>query len=653
MTSSEALQQLIAAGKFAEALNDCEAALAGKPGDTELLYMAAVCHRYLEDYDAALGRLQELKRVNPEYGRAFQEEGHVSMALGQHDLALRAYSRACHYNPALIASWRAELSLLRDLGRSQQADFVAREIEYLEQLPPHLVAVIDLIAQGKVIRAEDICRQFLQKVPYHVEAMRLLADIGARLGVLDDADFLLESALELAPDNVRVRRDYVGVLRKKQQFDAARDQARILLQQDPDNLQFHSIYAIECMQSGDYEQAIAEFDQVLRKAPGDPFTLTSKGHALKTTGSFEPAVDAYTEAVRNHPGHGEAYYSLANLKTYRFSDDQVEQMALQVDNANLSHMDRVYLFFALGKAFEDRGDYQRSFEHYAEGNRLKKAQSRYTAEQITEELEAQMDICTSALFEQQGGKGCDAPDPIFIVGLPRAGSTLLEQILASHSQVDGTLELPNILSMAHELRRGKQISAVSEYPGILRELSAEQLRALGERFIRDTQIHRQGAPRFIDKMPNNFRHIGLIKLILPNARIIDARREPMACCFSGFKQLFAEGQEFSYSLSDIGRYYHDYMRLMAHWHETLPGQVLTVKHESVVENLEAEVRRILAYLDLPFEPQCLKFYETDRAIRTPSSEQVRQPIFSDALEQWKNYEPWLGPLKEALGEFME
>ncbi|MBO6702012.1 MAG: sulfotransferase [Pseudomonadales bacterium] len=649
MTSSEQLQQLIAAGKFEEALQQSRAALLGQPGDVDLQYMTAVCHRYLHQFDDALARLRELKRTNPEFGRAYQEEGHVYLALNKPDDALRAFSRACHFNPALVVSWRAQLSILQSLGRAQQVAFVEGEIDYLQQLPPVLLAVVDLVSQGKLLKAEDYCRKFLQRVPDHVEGMRLLADIGSRLGVLDDADFLLESALAFEPSNARVRKDYVGLLRKKQQFQAARAQARLLLEQHPENLQFRSIHAIECMQCGDYDTAIAEFDDVLKQAPGDPFTLTSKGHALKTTGGFDAAVEAYTQAVKNHPGHGEAYYSLANLKTYQFPDHQVAQMEEQAGNSNLSHMDRIYLSFALGKAFEDRQNFDASFTHYAEGNRLKKIQSRYSAEQMSEEMASQKTVCTADLFKSRSAVGDPSRDPIFILGLPRAGSTLLEQILASHSQVDGTLELPNILSIAHELRHGDKISSVSEYPGVLLDQSSEQLRSLGERYIRDTRVHRQGAPMFIDKMPNNFRHIGLIKLILPNAKIIDARRDPMACCFSGFKQLFAEGQEFTYSLEDVGRYYLDYVDLMNHWHEVLPGEIITVQHEAVVADLESEVRRILEYCGLPFEEQCLRYYETERAVRTPSSEQVRQPIFSDALEQWRNYEQHLTPLKMALG----
>jgi len=312
-------------------------------------------------------------------------------------------------------------------------------------------------------------------------------------------------------------------------------------------------------------------------------------------------------------------------------------------------MDQVYLNFALGKAAEDAGDFAGAFSCYARGNDLKKAQVHYVAEETRRDFAEQMRACDRALFTAREGWGCPAPDPIFIVGLPRAGSTLLEQILSSHSQVDGTLELPNILSLAGRLRRQGRSPGKRPYPQNLADLSADELKKFGEQFMEDTRIHRQGAPLFIDKMPNNFRHIGLIKLILPNAKIIDARRAPMACCFSGYKQLFADGQLFSYSLADMGAYYRDYVDLMQHWDTVLPGQVLRVQHEDVVHDLEGQVRRMLDYCGLEFEEACLNFHQTERSVRTPSSEQVRQPIFDTALEQWRNFEPWLGPLKEALG----
>ncbi|MGB0764750.1 MAG: sulfotransferase, partial [Luminiphilus sp.] len=409
-----------------------------------------------------------------------------------------------------------------------------------------------------------------------------------------------------------------------------------------------SLYAIQSMQLGDYETALELFDKILQRLPGDPVTHISRGHALKTGGKADEAILSYRAAIDAQPLHCEAWYSLANLKTYRFQDSELETM-LQLDqHPQLAGQDRVYLQFALGKAFEDREQYERSFQHYHKGNGLKKIQLQYRAEGTTSECDAQIAACTSELFQQ--AVGAPDPDPIFVVGLPRAGSTLLEQILSSHSQIDGTLELPNVLSISGKLRRMGQGKDARPYPQNLADLSPEQLQAYGEEYIRDTRIHRQDAPFFIDKMPNNFRHIGLIRLMLPNAKIIDARRDPMACCFSGFKQLFAEGQMFSYDLEDVARYYRDYVRLMNHWDAVLPGYVLRVQHEDVVADLETEVRRMLDFCGLPFEEACLQFHKTERNVRTPSSEQVRQPVYNTGLEQWKHYEPWLGSLKTALGD---
>lgn len=643
------IQQKIQAQAFSPALDDLAAVLAVVPDNTEALYMAAVCHRYLGQYEEAAIRLEHLKQLAPDFGRAHQEEGHLHRAQGRNDAALLAYSRACQANPALEASYRAQLEILRRGGAREQMHRVQAQLDYLLSLPKPVVAVTDLLAQGKLVRAEEICRRFLQKEPRHVEAMRLLADIGTRLGALEEAEFLLESAAEFAPDNTLVRIDYIRTLRKRQKFAAAFEQARRLLASAPETPQFQSLYAIECMQTGDYETALATFNDILRRLPEDATTLTSRGHALKTCGQFEEAVASYRSALASNPRHAEAWHALANLKTYRFSPPDIAAMRDLTRDGNLSFMDRVHVAFALGKACEDAGDYRESFEHYARGNQLKKQQSRYDADRMSEELAAQQRVCTADFFTRRKDCGHPAPDPIFIVGLPRAGSTLLEQILSSHSQIDGTLELPNILSCAQQLRRHKPASGTAPgYPDVLAELSPGELAGFGERFIADTRIHRQGAPFFIDKMPNNFRHIGLIKLILPNARIIDARREPMACCFSSFKQLFAEGQEFSYSLQDLGQYYRDYVALMDHWDRVLPGFVLRVQHEEVLADLEGQVARMLDFIGVPFEERCLRYYETERAVRTPSSEQVRQPLYRDAMSQWQHYEQWLEPLRAAL-----
>ena len=640
-------RQKLIDGAVGEALDELRVILAATPDDTEALYMQAVAERYSGDRAAALRTLRRLKDLAPAHGRAHQEEGHIYRDDGAAEFALRAYARALQLNPALIASLQESIRILTHLGRETAAAHLQTQLDHLAVLPKALLAATDLLAQNKLLKAEALCRGFLQDNPKHVEAMRLLAEIGVRLGAYwKTRNFLLESAIAFEPDNVHAHKDFVQVLRKRQKFAAALAAAEALLAKDPANPQFKSICAIERMQTGDYETAIAMLDEVLVQVPGDPATLTTKGHALKTSGRTGEAVQAYQEAARLHPEHGEAFYSLANLKTYRFADDEIQRMQAQQDNPNAGHMERVHLNFALAKAFEDRKDYGTAFSYYARGNALKKANTRYDAQRMHEEFEATRAVCDNELFTRHAGYGSDRGDPIFVLGLPRAGSTLLEQILSSHSQVDGTLELPNILSLSQRLRR----RSGDGYPGVLADLKADELAAFGEAYIEDTRIHRAGAPLFVDKMPNNFRHIGLIKLILPRAKIIDARREPMACCFSGFKQLFAEGQEFTYDLTDIGRYYRDYVQLMAHWDMVLPGAVLRVNHEDVVEDLEREVRRLLEFCELPFEDACLHYYKTERNVRTPSSEQVRQPIFRDGVEQWRHFEPWLGPLKAALGK---
>ena len=644
------IKQSIIDKKFKDALNALDSFIGQESPPPDALYMQAVCYRYTNQLLLALDSLDKLKKVCPDHGRAHQEEGHTYRTLGQSQLALRSYERAIHYNPALEASLRAQLELLNSKEDSKRVERIQANLDRLLKIPKPLIGVMDLISQGKLLKAEDLCRKFMQKVPDHIEGMRLLADIGLRLGALEDAEFLLESASTMEPTNTDVRMDYINALRKRQKYAKALTQAQSLTNSAPENLKFQSIYAIECMHSGDFEKAIERFDTILEHLPGDSVTLTSKGHALKTKGASEEAVSSYRDAIQSHRAHGEAYYSLANLKTYRFEDDEILSMRELVKDRNLSFMDRVYLNFSLGKALEDRQDYRGSFKHYEQGNLLKKTQSRYDAGQMSLELKAQREFLNSSFFSEHKDVGYAAKDPIFILGLPRAGSTLLEQILSSHSQIDGTLELPNIVSLAQRLRRLSIGGDTPGYPQILLDSDSKAWEEYGKTFIEDTRIHRQGAPLFIDKMPNNFRHIGLIKLILPNAKIIDARRNPLDCCFSGFKQLFAEGQEFTYDLRDIGEYYRDYLNLMDHWEKMLPGFILRVNNEDVISDLEGEVRRMLNFCELEFEESCLLFHQTKRDVRTPSAEQVRQPVSRAGINTWQPFEEFLSPLKEALGK---
>ncbi|MEQ9661261.1 MAG: sulfotransferase, partial [Parasphingopyxis sp.] len=595
---SAARQQLVA-GRPDATIALLEPALESDPDSIEALYMRAVCERYARRIDDARRTLAAIKALSPEFGRVHQEEGHLLCSVGEDNAALSAFQRATRFNPALEASWRAQGDLLSAMGRPGEAAEAVAQAERLKSLPKDVVAVAHLLHEGKLLKAENLCRAHLKQHPRDVEAMRLLAEIGSRFGVLEDAEFLIESAVAFEPDNIQLRLDYIQVLRKRQKFGEALDQAKALYDRDPDNPIFQSHLAIESMQVGDYDRAFELFDAILKQLPGDP--------AAK-------------------PDQGDAWYALANLKTYRFEEAEIDRMREQEARGDLAHMDRVHICFALGKALEDRKHYQASFGYYERGNDLKRLQSRYDADQMSGEFAAQREICTAELFDKQAGNGCPAPDPIFIVGLPRAGSTLLEQILASHSLIDGTLELPNILSLSQRLRGRQRASGELPYPQNLHNLDEDQLRTFGEEYIEDTRIHRQRAPLFIDKMPNNFRHIGLIHLILPNAKIIDARRDPMDCCFSCFKQLFAEGQEFTYGLEQVGQYYADYVALMEHWDEVLPGRILRVQHENVLDDLEGQVRRMLDYLELPFEQACIDFHRTERAIRTASSEQVRRPI---------------------------
>lgn len=644
-------QAAMQAGNFAEASKLAAELLTVDGDDRDGLYMAAVAARYLGDIDQARVHLANLKQGAPDYGRAFQEEGHLNKAAGDIRGALIAYQNATRCNPALTASWQAQADLLRAAGNAAEADQALAQLQRIKSLPRELLAVANHIHEGRILRAEEIARAFLRKQPQHIEGMRLLADIGSRLGVHEDADFLLETAIALDPDNIQLRIDHIQVLRKRQKFSAALEQAKNLLKRDPESPIFQSLFAIESMQAGDYDTALDSFEKVLSQIPNDAATLTSRGHALKTCGRSDEAIASYQAAIRAAPHYGDAWYALANLKTYRFSDDEVREMEAMQDKADLTTMSQIHIAFALGKAFEDLGKHERAFQNYQLGNALKQKQTRYTTAQMQDEFDAQKSFCTPDVMSAQSGKGYGAPDPIFIVGLPRAGSTLIEQILASHSQVDGTLELPNILSLAHRLRGRNLATDRDRYPRVLAELSADELCALGEDYIENTRVHRRGAPFFTDKMPNNFRHIGLIHLILPNAKIIDARRAPLDCCWSGFKQLFAEGQEFTYGLDEIGQYYRGYVDLMAHWDSVLPeGRILRVQHEDVLDNLEEQIRRLLDYCELPFEPACVDFHKTDRAVRTASSEQVRQPINRAGQEQWRPFEPYLAPLKEALRE---
>ena len=647
----EEAQQLLSGGEPDRAERLLSALLRDAPDDIEAQYALAVAQRHQHHWDAALTTLSAIVDSRPEFGRAYQECGYNHIARRDFASAQAAFERATRYDPGLVNSWKCLAKLYGEQGDEPRLASVRENLAFLDSLPAELLAVISYISEDRLREAEGLCKQFLRANQTHVEGMRLLAEIATRNKVYGDAEFLLESCVEFEPGNRAAGMQYVNLLLKVQKFGKALEAAEQLLERFAEDYDLiRPLYAAACAGAGRNEAAMEGYRIMIQQQPGNPFHPVSLGHVYKTDGKFDKAVELYRQAYEIKADYGDAWWSLANTKSYRFTDDELSRMTELEQHPDTGAVDRIQLCFALGKAHEDRGEHERAFACYAKGNALKQPTVHHSPRHLQVRVDSQIEVCTPELFAARPAVGLPAPDPIFIVGLPRAGSTLLEQILSSHSQVDGTMELHNVLNLAKRLRgRGAEDETGPRYPRILAELQDSYFSRFGQQFIDDTRAYRGTAPFFIDKMPNNFFHIGLIKLILPKARVIDARRHPMACCFSGFKQLFGEGQEFSYGLREIGNYYRQYVKLMDHWDSVLPGFVLRVQYEDVVENLEDQVHRLLDFCELPFEAACLEFHRTSRSVRTPSAAQVRQPIYTTGLEQWRNYEPWLEPLKEALG----
>ena len=647
------LRKLQKDGRHAEALQGADEFLRDMPQNRDLLLIAAISLRYLLRLDEALAMLERLERTQPRFSRLHEERGLCFVARKDAPPAIEALLRAVNINPALPTSWRMLEGLYRLTKEPRNAATAAAHVATLKNLPTDVVTATSLFSDGDLASAEQIIRAYLLRAGDHPEAMRLLARIGIARDVLDDAELLLEAVLELTPQYQAARYDYAQTLVKRQKYVLARVQIEQLLALEPGNFDYRTLAATAAVGLGENDKAIGLYREMIADVPASPDAHLWLAHALKTVGQVPEAIDEYRAAAAARPDFGDAYWSLANLKLYRFSDAEMSRMRAEEASPATALEDRCHLCFALGKALEDRGEIAESWACYERGNALRRSESRYRPELIESNTRLQIEVCTSEFFARRAGWGHPRADPIFVLGLPRSGSTLLEQILASHSQVEGTQELSDVPRVVLELQGRDPDLDNPRYPAVLADMTAEDFRRLGERHLAETRVYRTDKPFFIDKMPNNFRHIGLIHLMLPNARIIDARREPMACCFSNLKQLFAQGQEFTYSVGDIARCYRTYLELMRHWDEALPGRVLRVHHEDVVDDLEGSVRRLLDYCGLPFEPACLEFHKTERSVRTPSSEQVRQPIFRDGLDQWTKYAPWLGELKAALGDAPE
>jgi tetratricopeptide (TPR) repeat protein len=603
---------------------------------------------------AALGILEPLANKQQHWAAAHYELGLALSSAGQSDSAIAALRRAVKLKPDLTHAWLALADLLMSAGDAAGADVAYAWHIKTSIRDPRLLQAAAALCENRIAAAETQLREHLKQHPTDVTAIRMLAEVAARIGRYRDAESLLVRCLALAPSFTAARHNYAIVLHRQNKVAAALQEVDGLLAQDPRNPGYLSLQAAILAKIGDLDGSIQIYADVLAAHPEQAKIWMSYGHALKTAGREAQSVKAYKKCIELQPQLGEAYWSLANLKTLTFTPAEVAAMQAQLDRSDLTDVDRFHFHFAMGKALEDAGSYPVSFEHYAQGNRLRRAGISYSAADTSAHVERSKVVFTRQFFAERAGFGAEARDPIFIVGLPRSGSTLLEQILASHSAVEGTMELPDINSISRAVNEAAKRNGTPKYPDALASLSAADCRALGEQYLAQTRIQRKSdAPFFIDKMPNNFAHIGLMHLALPNAKIIDARRNPLACCFSGFKQHFAMGQNFTYSLEDIGRYYRDYVDLMAHFDVVLPGSVHRVVYEEVIDDIEAQVRRLLDYCELPFEENCLRFYENERAVRTASSQQVRKPIFRDGVEHWRHYEAWLTPLKDALGPALD
>jgi tetratricopeptide (TPR) repeat protein len=644
------IQGLTRARRHTEALAAVRALLRRAPSQRDALYLSALNQRLLDQPKNALETLDTLERAHPHYGLLFHERGHCHVALGDPARAIESFEHAVELNPALASSWAMLERLLSAAGQPQRAGVASKHLSKLKELPPVIVEAGSWFCDGDHAAAENLLTSYIAREGRHVEALRLLGRIAQRRGAADRAEGLFREVVDLAPGYADARLDFVRTLIERQKYATALEQVEQRLLSAPSDPEARFLRATILAGLGRHDEAVPIFRDLLSQTPQRNHLRIVLGHSLKALGRTDEAVRAYRDATSGQTDVGDAFWSLANLKTYRFSDHEVARMRGLEALPSPGLGDRAHLCFALGKALEDRADYDGSWAFYERGNSLVRAKSGYRAEAIEDNARRLMDICSEEFFVIRTGAGAAARDPIFIVGLPRSGSTLLEQILASHPDVDGTQELHDIPRIVSELQGPGPNRGGARYPDLLPGLDPLLYERLGHRYLDETRVYRRGRPRFVDKMPNNFWHIGLIHLMLPNAKIIDIRREPMACCVSNLKQLFARGQEFGCGIEEIARYYRTYLEVMRHWDRVLPGRALRVSYEDLVEDLGASVRQILAHCGLEFDPACLAFYRSRRAVNTPSSEQVRQPLFRGGLSQWRHYSPWLDPLRDTLGD---
>jgi tetratricopeptide (TPR) repeat protein len=624
----------------------CRGALDAHPRDANLICLLGATLVKQNRAQEAETELRAAVELIPAFAGAHEGLAEALIMQGRLEEALASLEKARGLEPKRASVEQKLGKVLALLGRGSEAD---RAFESSFRLTPHretLVRGVELQRQGDLEAAEKLYRAVLIEDPEDVDALRLLASIAMSARQVGDAEVLLKRALELAPDFFQARMDLGLAQQEQDKLHEAAKTFRHAARLEPRRAQPWTALATTLGMGGRHDESLQAYESALERDPTNPFALTGIGHVLKTIGRQDEAVDAYRRCAKHHPAHGEAHFGLANLKTFRFEDTEIDLMRRQLESRSLPDEPRIHILFALAAACDQRGEYDEAWRCYSEGNALRRKRESYDAVQTTVMHDELIDVFNAEFLAAHATHGHPSSSPILIVGLPRSGSTLLEQILASHSEVEGTHELPELSLVARSTMRGRSHRA--SYPKSVVHLSDQDFHALGASYLERTLRHRKGAPRFTDKMPNNFAHIGFLSVILPNAKVIDARRHPLDSCLGSYKQLFGRGQPFTYDLYEIGEYYLEYRRLMAHWHRVLPGHVLEVEYERVVTDTEKEVRRLLEFCELPFEDGCVRFHENPRAVRTASSEQVRIPVYSSALQRWRPYETHLGALIEIL-----
>lgn len=641
------IMDLVERGEYAHAEGLCRALLQKYPGDVNVLGLHGAVLIKLNRLEEAEKTLRQTVRLAPTFAKPYEDLGHVLLEVGRPGEAANALRNAVRLDPKLDRAW---LDLGRALGRLGFGGEADEAFEKSFELNPErktLAHAAEHHKAGRFDEAEKLYRIILRDNPGNVDAIRMLGRIALAAKRHGDAERLFQRAVELAPDFAAALADLARLYRDQSRFDEAIECCNRVVALEPGSAQAHFQLAATLAPAALTYRAIESYEKAVALRPKFAGAHLGLGHVLKTVGRTEEAIAEYRECIRLKPDNGESYWSLANLKTYRLNEDDLAAMERSLERNDLTDQSRVNFLYAMAKAHEDRDDFDRAWTCYEQGNGIQRRNERYDPVQTEVLHDAVIDVFDKALLEAKSAEGNPDGSPIFIIGLPRSGSTLIEQILASHSEVEGTSELPYVGRVATSLNRNRADGI--NYPEAVRELAGEHFHGLGSDYLALAKLHRtEGKPRFIDKMPNNFPAVGFIHLVLPNATIIDARRHPLDSCVSCYRQLFAKGQTFTYDLIDIGEYFLEYERMMDHWHEVLPGKVLTLQYEELVSDFPNQVRRLLDHCKLPFEETCLRFYETSRPVRTASSEQVRQPIHARSIGFWRNYEAQLAPLKEVL-----